>query len=60
MPNHLCSLYWGFYQVCDPVMGDDGKLYVPTELVAIYREKVSNPIMGYCVCKLILCSHVYK
>ncbi|XP_034707299.1 pyridoxal kinase-like isoform X2 [Vitis riparia] len=26
--------------VCDPVMGDDGKLYVPTELVAIYREKV--------------------
>ena len=26
--------------VCDPVMGDDGKLYVPDELVAIYREDV--------------------
>ncbi|XAR71400.1 Pyridoxal kinase [Bertholletia excelsa] len=26
--------------VCDPVMGDEGKLYVPPELVALYREKV--------------------
>ncbi|GAA0146366.1 kinase [Lithospermum erythrorhizon] len=26
--------------VCDPVMGDDGKLYVPQELVSVYREKV--------------------
>ncbi|XP_035550627.1 pyridoxal kinase isoform X1 [Juglans regia] len=26
--------------VCDPVMGDDGKLYVPSELVSVYREKV--------------------
>ncbi|KAG0454810.1 hypothetical protein HPP92_024102 [Vanilla planifolia] len=26
--------------VCDPVMGDEGKLYVPEELVSIYREKV--------------------
>ncbi|KAL7190775.1 hypothetical protein ACSBR2_022953 [Camellia fascicularis] len=26
--------------VCDPVMGDEGKLYVPPELVAVYREKV--------------------
>ncbi|KAM7268124.1 hypothetical protein ACFE04_010290 [Oxalis oulophora] len=26
--------------VCDPVMGDDGKLYVPKELVSVYREKV--------------------
>ena len=25
---------------CDPVMGDLGKLYVPDELVAIYREEV--------------------
>jgi len=25
---------------CDPVMGDHGKLYVPTELVEIYREQV--------------------
>eukprot|EP00941_MAST-03F_sp_MAST-3F-sp1_P003509 g3509.t1 len=26
--------------VCDPVMGDNGKLYIPEELVAIYREEV--------------------
>jgi len=26
--------------VCDPVLGDDGKLYVPEELVGIYREEV--------------------
>ncbi|XXG83784.1 hypothetical protein AAC387_Pa10g1462 [Persea americana] len=26
--------------VCDPVMGDEGKLYVPSELVSVYREKV--------------------
>jgi len=26
--------------VCDPVMGDDGKLYVPKELVQIYIDEV--------------------
>ncbi|XP_061948363.1 pyridoxal kinase isoform X1 [Populus nigra] len=26
--------------VCDPVLGDEGKLYVPPELVEVYREKV--------------------
>mmetsp|Transcript_1453 Transcript_1453/g.2619 ORF Transcript_1453/g.2619 Transcript_1453/m.2619 type:complete len:321 (-) Transcript_1453:1059-2021(-) len=26
--------------VCDPVMGDAGKFYVPQELVAIYRDEV--------------------
>eukprot|EP00262_Sarcandra_glabra_P011105 TRINITY_DN26818_c0_g1_i1.p1 TRINITY_DN26818_c0_g1~~TRINITY_DN26818_c0_g1_i1.p1 ORF type:complete len:347 (-),score=45.04 TRINITY_DN26818_c0_g1_i1:129-1169(-) len=26
--------------VCDPVMGDEGKLYVPPELVTVYRQKV--------------------
>ncbi|XP_058087323.1 pyridoxal kinase isoform X2 [Magnolia sinica] len=26
--------------VCDPVMGDEGKLYVPPELVNVYRQKV--------------------
>ncbi|KAG6493700.1 hypothetical protein ZIOFF_048694 [Zingiber officinale] len=26
--------------VCDPVMGDEGKLYVPRNLVSVYREKV--------------------
>lgn len=26
--------------VCDPVMGDHGKFYVPSELAAVYRDKV--------------------
>ncbi|XWS30794.1 hypothetical protein CRYUN_Cryun23aG0020400 [Craigia yunnanensis] len=26
--------------VCDPVMGDEGKLYVSEDLVSVYREKV--------------------
>lgn len=26
--------------VCDPVMGDHGRLYVPDELVGIYREEI--------------------
>lgn len=29
-----------FIIVCDPVMGDNGKLYVPQELVTIYKEFV--------------------
>lgn len=28
--------------VCDPVMGDEGKLYVPEDLVHVYREKVKR------------------
>ncbi|CAK7339041.1 unnamed protein product [Dovyalis caffra] len=31
--------------VCDPVLGDEGKLYVPPELVAVYREKVISSIV---------------
>ncbi|URD73560.1 Phosphomethylpyrimidine kinase [Musa troglodytarum] len=30
----------GLIYVCDPVMGDEGKLYVPPDLVSVYREKV--------------------
>ena len=26
--------------VCDPVMGDDGRLYIKPELVPVYRERV--------------------
>ncbi|KAL9653529.1 hypothetical protein ABK040_016606 [Willaertia magna] len=26
--------------ICDPVLGDEGKLYVPDKLIQIYREKV--------------------
>ncbi|XP_021618852.1 pyridoxal kinase isoform X2 [Manihot esculenta] len=32
--------YTHLLTVCDPVMGDEGKLYVPPELVAVYRKKV--------------------
>ncbi|XP_078446112.1 pfkB-like carbohydrate kinase family protein isoform X2 [Wolffia australiana] len=32
--------YTHLLTVCDPVMGDEGKLYVPPELVSVYREKV--------------------
>lgn len=33
--------------VCDPVFGDDGKLYVPEELVDIYRREVI-PLANVC------------
>lgn len=29
-----------FQKVCDPVMGDNGQLYVPKELLEIYRDKL--------------------
>ncbi|KAH7529157.1 hypothetical protein FEM48_Zijuj05G0154700 [Ziziphus jujuba var. spinosa] len=38
--NKLRSVNPKLIYVCDPVMGDEGKLYVPPELVSVYREKV--------------------
>lgn len=38
--NKLRSVNPALTYVCDPVMGDEGKLYVPQELVSVYREKV--------------------
>ncbi|KAL5164195.1 Pyridoxal kinase [Glycine soja] len=38
--SKLRSTNPGLSYVCDPVMGDEGKLYVPQELVSVYREKV--------------------
>lgn len=29
-----------FILVCDPVLGDNGKLYVPAELISMYRDKI--------------------
>ena len=26
--------------LCDPVLGDNGKLYAPAELVGLYKEKI--------------------
>lgn len=28
--------------MCDPVLGDDGRLYVPEELVGAFRELVTH------------------
>ena len=28
------------FKVCDPVMGDNGSLYVPKELLHIYKDKL--------------------
>ena len=33
-PTHILPV------VCDPVMGDDSRLYVPEELVPIFREEL--------------------
>lgn len=33
------KLYYGFL-VCDPVMGDNGQMYVPEELLPIYRDTI--------------------
>ncbi|XP_047328062.1 pyridoxal kinase-like [Impatiens glandulifera] len=38
--NKLRSINPKLTYVCDPVLGDEGKLYVPMELVSVYREKV--------------------
>ncbi|XP_027076374.1 pyridoxal kinase-like isoform X1 [Coffea arabica] len=38
--DKLRAINPGLTYVCDPVMGDEGKLYVPQELVSVYREKV--------------------
>ncbi|KAJ4960578.1 hypothetical protein NE237_020488 [Protea cynaroides] len=38
--NKLHSVNPKLTYVCDPVMGDEGKLYVPQELVSVYRERV--------------------
>lgn len=36
--KYLFSVF--FLLVCDPVLGDNGKLYVPEELVPVYRERI--------------------
>ncbi|KAI4299571.1 hypothetical protein L6164_033015 [Bauhinia variegata] len=38
--NKLRSVNPKLTYVCDPVLGDEGKLYVPQELISVYREKV--------------------
>nr|CAB3466414.1 unnamed protein product [Digitaria exilis] len=32
--------YTHLLTVCDPVLGDEGKLYVPQELISLYQQKV--------------------
>ncbi|KAJ7964519.1 pyridoxal kinase [Quillaja saponaria] len=38
--SKLRSINPNLTYVCDPVMGDEGKLYVPADMVSVYREKV--------------------
>ncbi|XP_077243942.1 pyridoxal kinase-like [Tasmannia lanceolata] len=38
--DKLRSVNPGLTYVCDPVLGDEGKLYVPPELISVYRQKV--------------------
>jgi pyridoxine kinase len=34
------AVHPGAVYVCDPVLGDHGRLYVPPELVPVYREEI--------------------
>lgn len=48
--------------VCDPVLGDKGKFYVPRELVGLYREKVlplADVVTPNEVCVCCLCVILY-
>jgi pyridoxine kinase len=38
--DHMKSQNPNLIYVCDPVLGDDGKLYVPPELIDIYRNDI--------------------
>ena len=39
-PGQLKELNPSLVYVCDPVLGDNGKLYVPEELVGLYEKEV--------------------
>jgi len=34
------SCIYNCFTVCDPVMGDNGKMYVPEELLEIYKNTI--------------------
>lgn len=38
--EHLKTVNPNLVYVCDPVMGDNGKMYVPEELLPVYREHI--------------------
>ncbi|KAF2905739.1 hypothetical protein ILUMI_00452 [Ignelater luminosus] len=38
--KHLKEINPNLIYVCDPVMGDNGKMYVPEELLPIYKESI--------------------
>lgn len=42
--GHTCSLITVAFAnaVCDPVMGDDGRLYLAPELVPIYKTNIAK------------------
>jgi pyridoxal/pyridoxine/pyridoxamine kinase len=41
--------------VCDPVLGDEGKLYVPQDLISVYQQKVNYAILLFCDYLIIWC-----
>ncbi|KAG0728542.1 Pyridoxal kinase [Chionoecetes opilio] len=38
--QHLKTINPNLIYVCDPVMGDNGKMYVPAELLPVYQEEI--------------------
>lgn len=38
--KHLKSVNPGLTYVCDPVMGDNGRMYVPEDLLPVYKEHI--------------------
>lgn len=36
----LFDFEWISFTVCDPVMGDNGKMYVPEDILPVYRDIV--------------------
>lgn len=39
-PNEISKRIKFSPQVCDPVLGDNGKMYVPESLISIYRQQI--------------------
>jgi pyridoxine kinase len=38
--HNFFSCIYNYFTVCDPVMGDNGKMYVPEELLEIYKNTI--------------------
>lgn len=45
--EYVYTIFINSFIVCDPVLGDNGKLYVPQSLIPIYREEII-PLSDIC------------